>query len=58
MEEYYHDSKVRIIIEKINSKTNKTVEQTTIEEYSIKQPKTILDLGLRHKTQIELLRKI
>lgn len=51
-------NKIRIIIEKVNSKTNKTIEQTTIEEYSIKQPKTILDLGLRHQTQIELLRKV
>lgn len=50
--------KIRIIVQKVNSKTNATIEQTIIEEYSIKQPKTILDLGLRHKNQIELLRKV
>jgi len=50
--------KVRIIIEKVDAKTNDIIEKVTVEEYNIKESKAILDLGLRHKTPVELLRKV
>ncbi len=51
-------TKIRIIVEKVNSKTEETIERTTIEEYKVTQPKKIIDLGLRHKTQIQILKKV
>ena len=50
--------KLRIILEKVELKTNKVISKNKMAEYEIKKPDSIIDLGLRHKTQIELLKKI
>ena len=52
------DYKLRIIIEKVDCKTNAVVEKKAIAEYKINSPKKIIDLGMRHKEQISLLKNI
>jgi len=52
------DYKLRIVIEKVDLKTNKVISKNKVEDFEIEKPTSILDLGLRHKAQIQLLRKI
>lgn len=50
--------KLRIVVEKINSKTDEVVERNTISSFDIIPPKNILGLGLRHTEQINILKNI
>ena len=49
---------LRIVMEKINPKTGKVVEKNTISSCKIAAPKSIMDLGLRHAEQINILKSI
>ena len=48
----------RVIIEKVSVTSQKVVKRDTVKIYDIKQPESILDLGLRHQEQISLLEKV
>lgn len=50
--------KLRIVIEKIDLQTNKVIDKSTVDSFEIHKPEKIIDVGLRHKTQIELLKRI
>jgi len=50
--------KLRIVIEKIDTETNKVTQKTTLSTVNIKKPDAIIDLGLRHREQINLLKQI
>ena len=52
------DCTLRIVIEKVDSKTNKVVDRTTVDSFEIHKPEKIIDVGLRHKTQMNLLKRI
>lgn len=52
------DCKLRIVIEKVDLKTNKIIDRSTIDSFEIHKPEKIIDVGLRHKTQINLLKRI
>jgi len=49
---------LRIIVEKVAVSSQEVVKRDTIKIYDIQQPKSILDLGLRHAEQISLLEKV
>jgi len=49
---------LRIIVEKVDSKTNEVVTRNTISSFDITKPKNIIGLGLRHTEQISLLQSI
>jgi len=51
----YH---LRVVIEKVNTADNQVVSRDEIADYKIEKAKTILDVGLRHSTQIQLLKKV
>lgn len=50
--------KLRIVIEKVDSKTNKVVSKNIASSFDISPPKNILDLGLRHQDQIAVLQSV
>lgn len=52
------ECKLRIVVEKIDPQTNKIIEKTTIDSLDIHKPEKIIDVGLRHAKQIDLLKKI
>lgn len=50
---------IRVVVEKIDlNNNNKTVEREEISTIEVKPVDTIMDLGLRHGEQIELLEKL
>lgn len=49
---------LRIVVEKVNTKTGEIVEKNTISSCKITAPKNIMDLGLRHTEQINILQRI
>jgi ribosomal protein S27AE len=49
---------LRVIIEKVNAADNQVISRDEIAEYKIEKAKTILDIGLRHSTQVQLLKKV
>ena len=48
----------RVIVEKVSVTSQKVVKRDIVKIYDIKQPESILDLGLRHQEQISLLEKV
>ncbi|NJK41627.1 MAG: ISKra4 family transposase [Acaryochloridaceae cyanobacterium SU_2_1] len=52
------DYEFRVIVEKVSVTSQEVVKRDTLKIYDIKQPESILDLGLRHKEQISLLSKV
>ena len=48
----------RIVVEKVSVASQTVVKRDTIKIYDIIEPKSILDLGLRHEEQISILAKI
>ncbi|QUY46119.1 ISKra4 family transposase (plasmid) [Acaryochloris sp. 'Moss Beach'] len=52
------DYEFRVIVEKVSITSQEVVKRDTLKIYAIKQPKSILDLGLRHEEQISLLSKV
>jgi hypothetical protein len=50
--------KLRIIIEKVDSETNKVITKATIGSFDIHKPESVIELGLRHQEQVNLLKKI
>ena len=52
------DYEFRVIVEKVSVTTQEVVKRETLKIYDIKQPESILDLGLRHEEQISLLSKV
>jgi hypothetical protein len=50
--------KLRIVVEKVNSKTDEVVARNTISSFDITKPKNIIGLGLRHTEQINILQNI
>ena len=52
------DCTLRIVIEKVDSKTHKVIDKTTVDSFEIHKPEKIIDVGLRHKAQINLLKRI
>lgn len=50
--------KLRIIVEKVDSKTDEVVARNIILSFNITKPKNIIGLGLRHTEQINLLQSI
>ncbi len=51
------DYEFRVVVEKVAIASQKVIKRDTLKIYDIKQPKSILDLGLRHEEQISLLSK-
>ncbi len=49
------DYEFRVVVEKVAIASQKVIKRDTLKIYDIKQPKSILDLGLRHEEQISLL---
>ena len=56
--EIFMNSEIRIILETVCKETGKVVKKEVIEKHKVKKPGNILELGLRHSEQIELLSKI
>jgi hypothetical protein len=52
------DYEFRVVVEKVSVTSQEVVKRDTVKIYDITQPKSILDLGLRHAEQISLLSKI
>jgi hypothetical protein len=52
------DYEFRVIVEKVSVASQEVVKRETVKLYDIHQPKSILDLGLRHEEQISLLAKV
>lgn len=52
------DYELHVIIEKVSVSTREVSKRNTLKIYDVTQPKSILDLGLRHAEQISLLEKI
>jgi len=52
------DYEFRVIVEKVSVASQEVVKRDTVKIYDIHQPKSILDLGLRHEEQISLLAKV
>ena len=52
------DFEFRVVVEKVSVANQKVVKRDTVKIYDIEPPKSILDLGLRHKEQISLLAKV
>jgi hypothetical protein len=52
------DCKLRIVIEKVDPKTNKIINKTTVDSFDIHKPESITEVGLRHREQITLLKRI
>lgn len=48
----------RLVVEKVSVASQAVVKRDTIKIYDIKEPKSILDLGLRHEEQISILAKL
>ncbi len=47
--------KLRIVVEKFDPKTNQVVSKNTVSSFDIIAPKNIIELGLRHTEQINIL---
>lgn len=52
------DYELRVVVEKVAVKSQKVVKRDTLEIYTVIFPESILDLGLRHTQQMELLQKM
>ncbi len=52
------DYELRVIVEKVSVTSQEVVKRDTLKIYDIKQPVSILDLGLRHEEQISLVAKV
>jgi len=52
------DYEFRVVVEKVAVASQKVIKRDTLKIYDIKQPQSILDLGLRHEAQISLLSKV
>ncbi len=52
------DYEFRVVVEKVAVASQKVIKRDTLKIYDIKQPKSILNLGLRHEEQISLLSKV
>lgn len=48
----------RVVVEKVSVASQAVVKRDTIKIYELKEPKSILDLGLRHEEQISILSKL
>jgi len=46
------DYELRIVVEKVAVSSQEVVKRDTIKIYDIQRPESILDLGLRHRTDI------
>ena len=49
---------LRIVVEKVNAKTGEVVKKNIISTCKLTAPKSIIDLGLRHTEQINILSSI
>lgn len=49
---------LRVVVEKVAVKTQKVMQRDPLEVYDVVIPESILDLGLRHTQQVELLQKV
>lgn len=58
LQEFIMACKLRIVIEKVDTETNKVTQKTTLSTVNVKKPEAIIDLGLRHREQIDLLKQI
>lgn len=52
------DCEFRVVVEKVSGSSQKVIKRDVIKIYDIKQPESILELGLRHEEQISLLSKV
>lgn len=52
------DYEFRVVVEKVSISSQDVIKRDTVKIYDINQPKSILDLGLRHEEQISLLSKV
>ncbi len=52
------DYELRVVVEKVAVSSQEVVKRDTLKVYDIKEPESILDLGLRHEEQISLLEKV
>lgn len=52
------DYQLRVVVEKVSLKTHEVMQKETLVVYDVVIPESILDLGLRHTQQMELLQKI
>ncbi len=52
------DYEFRVIVEKVSVASQAVVKRDIVKIHDIQQPKSILDLGLRHEVQISLLSKL
>jgi RNA polymerase subunit RPABC4/transcription elongation factor Spt4 len=50
--------KLRVVVEKVDPKTNKVIEKMSVDSFDIRRPEKIIDVGLRHIQQIDLLKRI
>ena len=49
---------IRVVVEEVSNKTEETISRKVVKEKQITAPKTILDLGMSHQEQIELLQEV
>ncbi|MBV9385556.1 MAG: hypothetical protein JOZ78_03910 [Chroococcidiopsidaceae cyanobacterium CP_BM_ER_R8_30] len=52
------DYEFRVVVEKVSVASQKVVQRDIVKSYNINQPKSILELGLRHEEQISLLAQV
>lgn len=52
------DYEFRVVVEKVSIASQEVVKRDPVKIYDINPPKSILELGLRHKEQISLLEKV
>ncbi len=50
--------KVRVVVEKVDTRTGKVVDRDSNAEHKLINPRDITDLGLRHKVQIQILKHL
>lgn len=49
---------LRLVVEKVVTSTQEAVKRDTVKVYDVTSPKSILNLGLYHREEIALLKKI
>ncbi|MEM9155161.1 MAG: ISKra4 family transposase [Cyanobacteria bacterium P01_F01_bin.33] len=52
------DYELRVVVEKVAVSSQEVVKRDTLKVYDLKEPDSILELGLRHQEQISLLEKV
>ena len=52
------DYALRIVVEKVAISSQEVVQRDTITSYALQGPTSIVELGLRHAEQIELLAQV